>query len=304
MPETYDLTVKNMFSDMADDIISYLTGFKIKKLDELNIEFTRVERRNSDMIFKCETDETETKEIAIHIEFQSENDTTMPYRMLRYAAEIMEKHKLLPYQVVIYIGNSKAQMDNGLSYTVGNNKLDYTYKILDAGEIRFLDIAKTNYFDLYPLLPVIDREKRIEEGEKYLRICVDLIKEAPVNINKKKDILFKAELLSGIVYSQEVIKKIFEEVEKMLRLEESSTYKMIIEKGIKEGMEKGIKEGIKEGMEKGKAEIVLKLLNKKFKGLPKKYEEKVLGSDIKTLDRITDDIFDMEKPEDLDKYFA
>ncbi len=91
MSQTYDLTVKNMFSDMADDIFVYLTGFNIKKPDELNIEITRVERRNSDMIFKCDTD---IGEVAVHIEFQSENDQTMPYRMLRYAVEIMEKHKL------------------------------------------------------------------------------------------------------------------------------------------------------------------------------------------------------------------
>lgn len=211
MSQTYDLTVKNIFSDMADDIFVYLTGFNIKKL----------------------------------------NDQTMPYRMLRYTVEIMEKHKLSPYQIIIYIGKGKVQMDNGLSYTLGNNKLDYRYKILDVGDLTFSNIAETGYFDLYPLLPLADRKERMKAEEQYLKRCVNLIKEAPVSVNKKKDISFKAELLSGIVYSQKVIKKIFEEVEKMLRLEESSTYKMIIEKGLKEGMEKGIKEGLKKTICRG-----------------------------------------------------
>ncbi|SHF72608.1 protein of unknown function [Caldanaerobius fijiensis DSM 17918] len=186
-----------------------------------------------------------------------------------------------------------------MSYTLGNNKLDYRYKILDVGDLTFSNIAETGYFDLYPLLPLADRKERTKAGEKYLKMCVDLIKGVPVSTNKKKDILFKAELLSGIVYSQEVIKKIFEEAEKMLRLEESSIYKMIIEKGLKEGMEKGIKEGIKEGLRN----TILKQLNKKLKGLPKKYEEMIKNADSNILDRIAEDIFDIEKTEDLDKYF-
>ncbi|TCW36726.1 putative transposase/invertase (TIGR01784 family) [Thermohydrogenium kirishiense] len=48
----------------------------------------------------------------------------------------------------------------------------------------------------------------------------------------------------------------------MFRIEESETYKMIIEKGIekgiKEGIEKGIEKGIKEGIEKGIEEGIKK----------------------------------------------
>ncbi|WP_026486256.1 DUF4351 domain-containing protein [Caldanaerobius polysaccharolyticus] len=285
MPQTYDLTLKSIFSDIADDIIVYLTGIGFKKLEELNIEFVKVERRDSDMVFKCDTD---TGEIAVHIEFQSENDRTMPYRMLRYALEIMEKHKLKPYQMVLYIGKDKAKMDNEINYMIGDNKLDYRYRIIDIGEIRFSDIAETNYFDLYSVLPIVDRRKRAEAGEKYLKMCVDLIKDAPVDVDRKRSIAFRAELLSSIVYNREIIKKVFEEVEKMLNLEELSAYKMIMEKGV----------------EKGKAEMVLKLLNKKFKELPKKYEELIKSADSEVLERITDDIFDIEKPEDLEKYFS
>lgn len=151
MPQTYDLTLKSIFSDIADDIIIYLTGISLRKLDELNIEFARVERRDSDMIFRCDTD---TGEIAVHIEFQSDNDRVMPYRMLRYALEIIEKHKLMPYQMVLYIGKDRVKMDNGINYEVGDNKLDYRYRIIDVGEIRFSEIAETKYFDLYSLLPI------------------------------------------------------------------------------------------------------------------------------------------------------
>ncbi|WHE07047.1 Rpn family recombination-promoting nuclease/putative transposase [Thermoanaerobacterium thermosaccharolyticum] len=260
MSQNYDLTMKNIFSDMADDIMSYFLGLHYTKIDELNIEFARIERRDSDMIFKCTTDKGN---VAVHIEFQSENDGKMPYRMLRYSLEIMEKHNLLPYQIVVYIGKDNVKMENSLSYDFGEqNTLNYKYKIINVGDIKYTDVLNTDYYDLYSLLPLMDQNRRKEEGEKYLERCVEAIKDIPLDINKKKDIAFKAEILSGIVYKKEVIEKVFSEVVRMFRIEESETYKMIIEKGIekgiKEGIEKGIEKGIKEGIEKGIEEGIKK----------------------------------------------
>ncbi|MDI3477328.1 MAG: hypothetical protein PWQ59_853 [Thermoanaerobacterium sp.] len=86
----------------------------------------------------------------------------------------------------------------------------------------------------------------LEEEEKYLERCVEAIKDIPLDINKKKDIAFKAEILSGIVYKREIIEKVFSEVVRMFRIEESEMYKMIIEKGMQKGIEKGIEKGEKE----------------------------------------------------------
>ncbi|PHO07978.1 transposase [Thermoanaerobacterium thermosaccharolyticum] len=265
MSQKYDITMKNIFSDMADDIMSYFLGLQYTKIDELNIEFARVERRDSDMIFKCTTDKGN---VAVHIEFQSENDEKMPYRMLRYSLEIMEKHSLLPYQIVIYIGKDNANMKNSLNYNFGEqNTLDYKYRIINVGDIKYTDVLKTDYYDLYSLLPLMDKNRRKEEGEKYLERCVEAIKDIPLDINKKKDIAFKAEILSGVVYKREVIEKVFSEVIKMFRIEESETYKMIIEKGEKEKSIKIAKKLLKEGMDIDRIAEITELSKEEIKKL-------------------------------------
>ncbi|WHE06787.1 Rpn family recombination-promoting nuclease/putative transposase [Thermoanaerobacterium thermosaccharolyticum] len=265
MSQKYDITMKNIFSDMADDIMSYFLGLQYTKIDELNIEFARVERRDSDMIFKCTTDKGN---VAVHIEFQSENDKKMPYRMLRYSLEIMEKHNLLPYQVVVYMGNDNLKMANSLSYDFGEqNTLDYRYKIINVGEIKYTDVVETDYYDLYSLLPLMDKNRRKEEGEKYLERCVEAIKDIPLDINKKKDIAFKAEILSGIVFKKEIIEKVFSEVIKMFRIEESETYKMIIEKGEKEKSIKIAKKLLKEGMDIDRIAEITELPKEEIKKL-------------------------------------
>lgn len=180
----------------------------------------------------------------------------------------MEKYNLTPYQLVIYMGKNDLRMENKLDYNLGEeNILDYRYKIIDVGTIKFLDITKTDYYDLYALLPIMDRERRKTEGEKYLKECVEAIKNIPIDINKKKDITFKAEILSGLVYSREVIERVFTEVMEMLRIEESEAYKMILEKGAKEKSLRIAKELLKEGMDINKIAKITELSIEEIKKL-------------------------------------
>jgi hypothetical protein len=62
-------------------------------------------------------------------------------------------------------------------------------------------------------------------------------------------------------------------------------------------------EALKEGEAKGKAEMLTKQLIKKFKKLPEHYKNKIKELPEDTLEVIATDIFDMEKVEDLEKYF-
>jgi len=238
----YDITLKDMFSDLTDDILSYFLGIEHSKTEELNIEFPKVEIRESDMVFKCSTNEGNT--IAVHIEFQSDNDDKMPYRMLRYAVEIMEKYGLIPYQVVVYIGENNLNMANGVEFDFGKeNFLKYRYKIIDVGEIKFSEITQTNYYELFTLLPLMDKERRKKEKELYLKECVEMIKKIPLEQEKKRELAAKAKILAELVYEEEIIEKMFAEVMKMLNLEKSATFRRLIEEGRKEGKKEGEKEG-------------------------------------------------------------
>jgi flagellar biosynthesis/type III secretory pathway protein FliH len=73
-------------------------------------------------------------------------------------------------------------------------------------------------------------------------------------------------------------------------------------RGIEKGIKKGIEKGIEKGMEKGIGVTVIKLLEKKFGNVPEEYVKKIDGANRETLMDIVDNIFDIDKIEDLDKF--
>jgi len=262
----YDITLKNMFSDLTDDILSYFLGMQYIKTEELNIEFPRVETRESDMVFKCNT--KEGNPIAVHVEFQSDNDDKMPYRMLRYAVEIIEKYSLIPYQVVVYIGKNNLNMVDKIDFDFGKeNFLSYKYRIIDVGEIKFSEITQTNYYKLYALLPLMDKEKRQKEKELYLKECAEAIRNIPLAAAEKREIAARAKILAELVYKRNIVERMFAEVIRMLRLEESETYRELIKKGEKEGKLAVAKELLKRGMNIDEIAEITKLPKEEIKKL-------------------------------------
>lgn len=158
-------------------------------------------------------------------------------------------------------------------------------------------------YSLYSLLPIIDRKEREQKQEKYLKKCVRAIKDTPIDIEEKREIAFRAEILAGLVFQKPIIESIFSEVINMLRIEDSVIYQDVIAKGMEKGVKEGMEKGMEKGKSKGKAEVIIKLLKKKFNTLPAAYEEKLLKAKEQIIDNITEDMFDIDKIEDLDKYF-
>ena len=68
--------------------------------------------------------------------------------------------------------------------------------------------------------------------------------------------------------------------------------------------EEGIREGMKKGIEKGMENLVIRLLKKKFSDIPEKYIKLIEDADEKTLLQIADNIFEINKIEDIEKYIV
>ena len=70
----------------------------------LNVDLPKVQSRRVDLLGRM------SDERLLHIELQSTNDPSMPFRMAEYALAIVRKYGQYPVQLLIYVGNPKLSM--------------------------------------------------------------------------------------------------------------------------------------------------------------------------------------------------
>ncbi len=232
-----DITLKDIFEEVPHRLSKILSPAPIKELLPTSLPSTEL---RVDFLAKLED------ESILHMEFQSFNDTNMPWRMLRYYTAIAEKYQTHNIkQLVVYVGNEKLRMKPSLKI----KNLVFKYEILDIRQI-----------DCRVLLESPDPMDRLlaclckVEDEVYL--IEKLIKTMEgMNEEERKDYLLKALTLTELRPNLRI--KLTEEVKPMpivVRPEDIKLPKRKLRKDIlyRLGLEEGKKEGEIIGIEKGK----------------------------------------------------
>jgi len=240
-----DIALKDIFEEVPHRLSKILAPAPIKELLPTNFPSTEL---RVDFLARLEDDSI------LHIEFQSFNDTNMPFRMLRYYLAILERYPSNPIkQLLVYVGNRKLRMKSRLKL----RNLTFSYEILDIRQI-----------DCRVLLESPDPMDRLlaclckVEDEVYL--IEKLIKTMEgMNDEERKDYLLKALTLTELRPNLRI--KLTEEVKPMpivvrpediklskKKLRKDVLYRLGLEDGKQIGLEEGRKEGEIIGIEKGK----------------------------------------------------
>ena len=128
-----------------------------------------------------------------------------------------------------------------------------------------------------------------------------------VNRYTKEELLKLENLIASVFLLEQKVEKERENIEKIIDENKevdimiSNLEKTILQE-MKEREKKGIKKGIKNGIEKGIEETVIKLLKKKSGDVPEEYVKKIDGANRETLMAIVDNIFEINKIEDLERF--
>jgi len=121
-----DIVSKEILTNIARDISKHILHIEIKDdMELISQEFTRVESRESDLIYK-------NGDEIVHIEIQNDNHAQMHLRMHRYLSDILFKHETKTIkQYLLYIGKAKCNMKN----IINIENLDYKYDIIDMRDL-------------------------------------------------------------------------------------------------------------------------------------------------------------------------
>ncbi len=267
-----DITLKDIFEEVPHRLSKILSPAPIKELLPTALPSTEL---RVDFLARLED------ESILHMEFQSFNDTNMPWRMLRYYTAIAEKYKTYNIkQLLVYVGNEKLRMRTSLKI----KNLVFRYEILDIRQI-----------DCRVLLESPDPMDRLlaclckVEDEAYL--IEKLIKTMEgMNEEERKDYLLKALTLTELRPNLRI--RLTEEVKHMpivvrpediklpkKKLRKDILYRLGLEEGKKEGeiigIEKGKKIGLEEGFIKALQDTVLTLIRSRLGRVPEGVEVRV-----------------------------
>ena len=227
----YDEIVKHLMDRFADEfaILAFDTP-DVQVLETLDTEQQTIKVHRNDMTYKVLW-HNETVLLHIEVQTQDSRDKPMPLRVLAYTSELLLRHELPVYSMVLYLSPNAGQTDPG-GYSYGNDVLGLQHKyhvirLADLEGAAFLDAASVGLLPFTPLM----RPPTDMRTEVWLRKCVEKTEAAPVDTQTRGMLLLALSMLGSLAHDLTFLQKLIsEEI-----MQESPFYEHIIQRGIEQG---------------------------------------------------------------------
>ena len=207
----FDEIVKYLMAMFAYEFAKLSFGTPdVKVLETLDTEQQTVKVHRNDMTFKVQW---HNETVLLHIEVQTEDsrDKPMPLRVISYASELLLRHELPVYSVVLYLSPKAGKTDPG-GYHYGSVEfgLRHGYQVIRLADLEgesFLDAASVG---LLPFTPLMKPPEGMNK-EAWLERCVEKTVGAPVDTQTRGTLLFALSTLGSLEYDLTFIQKLISE---------------------------------------------------------------------------------------------
>jgi predicted transposase/invertase (TIGR01784 family) len=229
----FDNVSKFLAENFSEDYATWLLGRPVTLTKLSPTELSLEPIRADSLILE------QSEDLVLHLEFQTEPDETMGFRMLDYRVRVYRRFPLKTmHQVVIYLKRTKSALVYQDSFQLGATT--HHYRVIRLWE-QSSDLFLTSP-GLLPLAILTQCEEpttRLREVAKGL----DKIEKQGVRAN----LMAATAVFAGLVMEPEMIKTIL----RSDIMKESAFYQEILQEGLQEGLQKGLQEGLQEGLQKG-----------------------------------------------------
>ena len=177
----------------------------------------------------------QSEDLVLHLEFQTEPDENMGFRMLDYRVRVYRRFPLKTmYQVVIYLKPTKSALVYQDSLQFGETS--HRYRV-----IRLWEQSSDLFLNSLGLLPLAVLTQS-SDPELKLRQVAEVL-ETITDSRVKANLMTATSVFSGLVLKSELIKTIL----RSEIMKESAVYQEILQEGEQRGLLKGKLDGKLEG---------------------------------------------------------
>ena len=234
----FDNLCKFLAENFSEDYATWLLGRPVTLTKLSPTELSLEPIRADSLILE------QSEDLVLHLEFQTEPDEKMGFRMLDYRVRVYRRFPTKTmHQVVIYLKPTKSSLVCQDSFQVGETT--HRYRV-----IRLWEQSSDLFLNSSGLLPLAVLTQT-SDPTIILRKVAEVLETIPDN-NLKQNLTAATAVFGGLVLKPDIVKTIL----RSQFMKESAVYQEILQEGRQEGRQ----EGLQEGLQRGKLEIARRLL--------------------------------------------
>ena len=238
----FDNVCKFLAENFSEDYATWLLGRPVTLTKLSPTELSLEPIRADSLILE------QSEDLVLHLEFQTEPDEKMGFRMLDYRVRVYRRFPLKTmHQVVIYLKPTKSALVYQDSFQLGETT--HRYRVL-----RLWEQSSDLFLKSPGLLPLAVLTQS-SDPELKLRQVAEVLETIPNN-NLRQNLTAATAVFGGLVLKPDIVKTIL----RSEIMKESAVYQEILQEGRQEGLQKGLEKGLEKGRQEGLLEGKLKTI--------------------------------------------
>ena len=269
----YDNVCKFLAENYSRDFAQWLLGEPIS-FTQLSPSELSLEPIRADALILLESDQ-----MILHLEFQTDPDPKMSFRMLDYRTRVYRRFpKKTMRQVVIYLKETSSPLVRENAFILPNTRHEYEV-------LRLWEIPAEKMLGLSGLLPLANLGKTPNRPEILRQVAAKI--DNIEGRTEKSNLAAATAILAGLVLSKEIIGSLLRE--EIMR--ESVIYQDIRESGKAQGREEGRREEA--------VSLILRLLNRRLGEISSTLGQQIQELSLEQLETLGEALLDFTSLTDL-----
>ncbi len=273
----FDSTCKFLAESFSSDFASWLLGEPIA-LTQLSPSELSLEPIRADALILLASEG-----YILHLEFQTEPDSNMAYRMADYRLRVYRRFPQKQMkQVVIYLTPSNSDLVYQTAFEIPGIRHEFEV-------VRLWEQPTQPFLESAGLLPLAVLTNTPDKAQT-LRQVAERINAVP-EIRTQSNVAASTGILAGLTLGRDVINQVL----RREIMQQSVIYQEWKEEFLREGRE----EGRQEGRQEGEQSLILRLLNRRIGDVSPELRSQVQALSLEQLEALGEALLDFSEPTDL-----